>query len=156
MLLDTNSFGCYLDIWSAGCVVVELLTNNPLFPACEASEHLMRVLNLLPFPKSNDIIDFLKPYYKSLYDRDLNDYKQLIITSCNWDSILGCRRLPDIMEVVDASVTYPPGRRLNACDILSLPLFKCADSLSPQTVLPLSSIPDGKRHVPPASSAAVT
>lgn len=32
LILNSTSYGCEIDMWSAGCIIVELLTLEPLFP----------------------------------------------------------------------------------------------------------------------------
>lgn len=49
---------CYdgkaVDAWSAGCVLAEILTNTPLFPAHSDIELLCKVFDLLGNPKEDD------------------------------------------------------------------------------------------------------
>ncbi|OHT01092.1 CMGC family protein kinase [Tritrichomonas foetus] len=43
ILLDIHNYGFPVDIWSAGCVIVEMLVGQPLFP-CHSNEEMINVV----------------------------------------------------------------------------------------------------------------
>lgn len=45
LLENHQDYDCYIDIWSLGCIICEMKTNNPLFPGNNEKEQLKLVMN---------------------------------------------------------------------------------------------------------------
>jgi len=45
-------------MWSAGCILVELLTLEPLFPGDSSLEQLIEIIKILGTPKKKHIAKF--------------------------------------------------------------------------------------------------
>lgn len=57
-----------IDIWSMGCVLIEMLNDIPLFIGESSIDHLIEVMKVMGTPTKTQVID-MNPEY------DLNDYK---------------------------------------------------------------------------------
>lgn len=56
LLLGCNNYNMSVDIWAIGCVLYELITNQPLFPAMCQIETIFKIFQILGTPlPSNDI-----------------------------------------------------------------------------------------------------
>jgi glycogen synthase kinase 3 beta len=42
--------GLEIDMWSAGCIIVELLTLEPIFPGDSSQEQLIEIIKILGTP----------------------------------------------------------------------------------------------------------
>lgn len=47
-------------MWSAGCILVELMTLEPLFPGDSSIEQLIEIIKILGTPKKKEIAKFSK------------------------------------------------------------------------------------------------
>lgn len=50
MILNSTTYGCEIDMWSAGCIIVELLTLEPVFPGDSSMEQLIEIIKILGTP----------------------------------------------------------------------------------------------------------
>jgi serine/threonine protein kinase len=56
------SFVHYLDVWSAGCVLAELLLGQPIFPGDSGVDQLVEIIKVLGTP-TRDQIKEMNPNY---------------------------------------------------------------------------------------------
>jgi glycogen synthase kinase 3 beta len=48
--MQSTLYGTEIDVWSAGCVMVELLTLEPIFPGDSSVEQLIEIMKILGTP----------------------------------------------------------------------------------------------------------
>jgi serine/threonine protein kinase len=60
LILNSTTYGCEIDMWSAGCILVELMTLEPLFPGDSSIEQLIEIIKILGTPKKKEIAKFSK------------------------------------------------------------------------------------------------
>jgi serine/threonine protein kinase len=61
LLLDATFYSCLVDIWSAGCVLGELLRGYVLFPGRDAKHQLRLIIDVLGSPdKAEQLVCFFK------------------------------------------------------------------------------------------------
>lgn len=110
ILLGNQNYGFPVDVWSAGCVIVEMITGQPLFQ-CASNEELMEKVTVLfgseaverAFPEIKKQSDVLQPVGL-----------QNIIPNTN----------PELLQLVLALLEVDPSKRISAADALKLPIFK--------------------------------
>lgn len=61
-LIDCFYFESYLDVWSAGCVLAELLLGQPIFPGDSGVDQLVEIIKVLGTP-TRDQIKEMNPNY---------------------------------------------------------------------------------------------
>ena len=50
LLLGSETYGIEIDMWSLGCIFVEISNNTPLFPGHDEQNQLCRIFSILGFP----------------------------------------------------------------------------------------------------------
>lgn len=58
-LLEANNYSYPVDIWAIGCITIELLSGNPIFPGNNQKDTLMKIVTLLGIPPKGGEIDKL-------------------------------------------------------------------------------------------------
>jgi len=54
VLLGSRSYNTSIDIWSAGCIMAEMLTGKPLFPGTSNEDQLQRIFKLMGTPTEHN------------------------------------------------------------------------------------------------------
>lgn len=68
----------YLDMWSAGCVIGELLLGRPLFPGESGVDQLVEIIKVLGTPTREQIHE-MNPHY--------SEFKFPNIQGCSWEKV---------------------------------------------------------------------
>lgn len=55
LILNSTSYGCEIDMWSAGCILVEMMTLEPIFPGDSSIEQLIEIVKILGTPSARQI-----------------------------------------------------------------------------------------------------
>lgn len=111
---------CYytnaVDVWSIGCVIVELITGIPVFPGECSVDQLVEIIKMLGTPSKKEIYE-MNPNYV--------EYKFPIIKCFTWKQIL--KQYTNINELfidlIKKLLTYSPIKRLTAYEALSHQYF---------------------------------
>ena len=61
--VDTSVGVCVTDVWSAGCVVAELLLGQPIFPGDSGVDQLVEIIKVLGTPTREQIRE-MNPNYQ--------------------------------------------------------------------------------------------
>ncbi|ETW09700.1 CMGC/MAPK protein kinase, variant 1 [Aphanomyces invadans] len=61
VLLDGSRYGASIDMWSAGCILAEMLGRKPLFPGSSTVNQLGKIFNVLGTPSPAYVNQLLKP-----------------------------------------------------------------------------------------------
>lgn len=63
-----------IDVWSAGCIMGEVLLSRPLFPGTNASNQIECIMSALPAPAATDIDSMCSGYLASALQRAANRF----------------------------------------------------------------------------------
>ena len=86
----------YLDVWSAGCVLAELLLGQPIFPGASGVDQLVEIIKVLGTPTREQIKE-MNPHYTEFkfpqikphpWSKVKNKQRDLLCLSC-----LKCKQL---------------------------------------------------------------
>ncbi|XP_039756781.1 glycogen synthase kinase-3 beta isoform X1 [Pararge aegeria] len=121
-----------IDVWSAGCVVAELLLGQPIFPGDSGVDQLVEIIKVLGTPTREQIRE-MNPNY--------TEFKFPQIKSHPWAKVFRAVTPSDAISLVSRLLEYTPGTRLS-------PLQACAHSFFDELREPNALLPNG-RPLPP-------
>ncbi|VEL16043.1 unnamed protein product [Protopolystoma xenopodis] len=120
------------DLWSAGCVLAELLLGQPIFPGDSGVDQLVEIIKVLGTPNPYEIHE-MNPNYREFKFPRLNQH--------SWFKVFRPRTPNDAIQLVSDLLVYVPSSRLSAINACAHAFF---DELRQEGV----SMPDG-RKLPP-------
>ncbi|XP_028771030.1 glycogen synthase kinase-3 homolog MsK-3-like [Neltuma alba] len=125
LIFGATEYSTAIDIWSAGCVLGELLLGQPLFPGESGVDQLVEIIKVLGTPTREEI-KCMNPNY--------TEYKFPQIKAHPWHKIFHKRMPPEAVDLVSRLLQYSPNLRCTALEGLAHPFF---DELrDPNTRLP--------------------
>jgi glycogen synthase kinase 3 beta len=134
LIVGDKGYVCYssaIDVWSAGCVIAEMLIGRPLFPGISATDQLIEITKVLGTPSPEEM-------------RALNpsncSFRFPTLTGSTLQSVLQNVN-PDAVEFVQKMLAYTPQQRVRMIDACADKLFyhlrgQIKDLLAEQTVPP--------------------
>jgi dual specificity tyrosine-phosphorylation-regulated kinase 2/3/4 len=144
IVLGVRNYSTSIDIWSFGCILVELYTGIPLFPAENEKELVCRMFELLGQPSA----DLLKGHRSHLFFDGAGKLKVETRRpggKRNLKSVLkGAEN--GLVELVDACLKWSPDQRISPEEALRSSWL--ADSQAPEKKKLKISIDDITRHTP--------
>lgn len=121
-----------IDVWSAGCVLAELLLGQPIFPGDSGVDQLVEIIKVLGTP-TRDQIREMNPNY--------TEFKFPQIKSHPWQKVFRARTPLEAMELVSCLLEYTPSLRMT-------PLQACSHSFFNELREQGTRLPNG-RELPP-------
>ena len=73
LIFGATDYTCQIDVWSAGCVLAELLLGQPIFPGDSGVDQLVEIIKILGTPTREQIRE-MNPNYTG---KRCTDYKNL-------------------------------------------------------------------------------
>ncbi|KAF6773794.1 hypothetical protein AHF37_06301 [Paragonimus kellicotti] len=71
ILLASNRYTKYVDMWSLGCILAEMLIGKPLFPGTSTINQIERIVSVVSRPSRQDIMCLHSDYGISVLERAL-------------------------------------------------------------------------------------
>lgn len=118
LLLGTTVYGPEVDMWSAGCIMLELYCKKPVFQGNDEIHQLDVIYKILGTPTTKDWpslsdmpwYELIKPKPKDAFRNRFRDIFQ------RWLS-------PAALDLAERLLTYDPARRVTADQALEAPYF---------------------------------
>lgn len=125
LIFGATEYTNAIDMWSAGCVLAELLLGQPLFPGESGVDQLVEIIKILGTPTREEI-KCMNPHY--------TDFKFPQIKAHPWHKIFYKRMPSEAVDLVSRLLQYSPKLRCTALEACTHPFF---DNLrDPTTTLP--------------------
>ncbi|XP_064650492.1 glycogen synthase kinase-3 beta-like isoform X2 [Lineus longissimus] len=134
LIFGATDYTSQIDVWSAGCVLAELLLGQPIFPGDSGVDQLVEIIKVLGTP-SREQIKEMNPNYQ--------EFKFPQIKAHPWAKVGVFRpRTPqEAINLVGRLLEYTPSSRIS-------PLEACAHNFFDELRDPNTRLPNG-RELPP-------
>ena len=127
LIFGSNDYSTAIDVWSAGCVLAELLLGSPLFPGSSGVDQLVEIIKVLGTP-SKDELKAMNPNYQ--------EFKFPNIKAHPLREIFPKDTTPESVDLVAALLRYVPNERCRAIEA-------CAHTFFDQLRSPDQQLADG-------------
>ncbi|KAK4271718.1 hypothetical protein QN277_020367 [Acacia crassicarpa] len=114
LIFGATEYTTSIDIWSAGCVLAELLLGQPLFPGGSAVDQLVEIIKVLGTPTREEV-RCMNPNY--------NDFRFPQLKARPWHKIFDKRMPPEAIDLVSRLLQYSPSLRCTALEACAHPFF---------------------------------
>ncbi|KAL6627747.1 hypothetical protein ACP70R_031473 [Stipagrostis hirtigluma subsp. patula] len=125
LIFGATEYTTAIDVWSAGCVLAELLIGQPVFPGDSGVDQLVEIIKVLGTP-TRDEIKRMNPNY--------TEFKFPQIKAHPWHKIFHKRMPSEAVDLVSRLLQYSPNLRCTALEALIHPFFN--ELRDPNTRLP--------------------
>lgn len=115
LIFGSTSYTVSIDVWSAGCVMAELMLGQPLFPGESGVDQLVEIIKILGTPTREQI--------KSM-NENYTEYKFPQIKACPWSKVFKSRTTTmESLDIIGKLLDYTPVDRLTAIEAMTHPFF---------------------------------
>merc|ERR1712178_378572 len=114
LIFGNSNYSTWIDVWSVGCVIAELMMGQPIFPGESGVDQLVEIIKLLGTP-SKESIQEMNPDYK--------EYKFPMIRPLPWEKVFRHRTPREAIDFVARLLQYDPKARPTPLSSLLDPYF---------------------------------
>ncbi|QCD87634.1 protein brassinosteroid insensitive 2 [Vigna unguiculata] len=114
LIFGATEYTASIDIWSAGCVLAELLLGQPLFPGENQVDQLVEIIKVLGTPTREEI-RCMNPEY--------TDFRFPQIKAHPWHKVFHKRMPPEAIDLASRLLQYSPSLRCTALEACAHPFF---------------------------------
>ncbi|KAG6502389.1 hypothetical protein ZIOFF_042281 [Zingiber officinale] len=114
LIFGATEYTSSIDVWSAGCVLAELLLGQPLFPGESAVDQLVQIIKVLGTPTREEI-RCMNPNY--------TEFRFPQIKAHPWHKIFHKRMPPEAIDLISRLLQYSPDFRCSALEACAHPFF---------------------------------
>ncbi|CAI0545354.1 unnamed protein product [Linum tenue] len=127
LLLNSQDYTAAIDVWSVGCIFMELMNRKPLFPGKD-HVHQMRLLTELLGTPSESELGFVRNEDARKYIRQLSPHPRQPLAK------LFPHVHPLAMDLVDKMLTFDPTRRITVEEALAHPYLERLHDIADEPV----------------------
>uniref|UniRef100_A0A672I1F6 [tau protein] kinase n=1 Tax=Salarias fasciatus TaxID=181472 RepID=A0A672I1F6_SALFA len=128
LIFGATDYTANIDIWSAGCVLAELLLGQPIFPGDSGVDQLVEIIKVLGTPTREQIRE-MNPNY--------TEFKFPQIKAHPWTKVFKPRTPPEAIALCSRLLEYTPASRLS-------PLEACSHAFFDELRQPNTRLPSGR------------
>ncbi|KAJ2340552.1 glycogen synthase kinase 3, partial [Coemansia erecta] len=114
LIFGATNYTGRIDIWSAGCVMAELMLGQPLFPGESGIDQLVEIIKVLGTP-TKEQIRTMNPNYM--------DHRFPQIKPHPFSRIFRGRATPEAIDLITKLLDYTPTMRLSSIQAMTHPFF---------------------------------
>ncbi|XP_055935880.1 glycogen synthase kinase-3 beta-like [Argiope bruennichi] len=132
LIFGATDYTTMIDVWSAGCVLAELLLGQPIFPGDSGVDQLVEIIKVLGTPTKEQIREM---------NRNYTEFRFPQIKAHPWSKVFRARTPPEAVDLVSKLLEYTPSVRCT-------PLQACAHPFFDELREPGTRLPNN-RELPP-------
>ncbi|KAJ1728579.1 glycogen synthase kinase 3 [Coemansia biformis] len=114
LIFGATNYTGKIDIWSAGCVMAELMRGTPLFPGESGIDQLVEIIKILGTP-TKEQIRTMNPNY--------TDHRFPQIRPHPFSRVFRNRPSSEAIDLITKLLDYTPGKRLSSIQAMTHPFF---------------------------------
>jgi glycogen synthase kinase 3 beta len=114
LIFGATDYTTMIDVWSAGCVLAELLLGQPIFPGDSGVDQLVEIIKVLGTPTKEQIREM---------NRNYTEFKFPQIKAHPWQKVFRTRTPPEAIELVSRLLEYTPSSRITPLQACAHPFF---------------------------------
>lgn len=114
LIFGATEYTTAIDIWSAGCVLAELLLGRPLFPGESGADQLVEIIKILGTPTREEV-KCMNPNY--------TEFRLPQIKAHPWHKVFNKRLPADAVDLISRMLQYSPNLRCNPLEACAHPFF---------------------------------
>jgi len=114
LIFGATDYTTAIDVWSAGCVMAEMLLGQPMFPGESGVDQLVEIIKVLGTPTRVQI-EAMNPNY--------TDFKFPKITACPWKKVFRADVGDDAIDLCTQLLEYTPIKRVTMFPSMAHPFF---------------------------------
>ncbi|KAK8894896.1 hypothetical protein M9Y10_023337 [Tritrichomonas musculus] len=120
LLFGSKSYELSIDVWSAGCIIAEMIRGAPLFQGDSDLDQIHKIFQVLGTPNEDSMPNYadLQKDFPGIAQYPRADLREILKTDDEF-----------LIDLVSKILQYDPMKRLTAQDALKHPFF---DTISPQ------------------------
>ena len=132
LIIGASEYTTMIDVWSAGCVLAELLLGNPIFVGGSGVDQIIEVIKVMGTPSKEEMLA-MNPSH--------DEISMPLMKSTPWSSVFKSSVTPDAINLVSKLLIYDPKKRVSAIDACIHPFFN-------EIKNPVTKLPNGS-NIPP-------
>ncbi|KAH8381333.1 hypothetical protein KR093_002825, partial [Drosophila rubida] len=114
LIFGATQYTTKIDMWSAGCVVAELLLGQLIFPGDSGVDQIVEIVKVMGTPTSEQLHD-MNPNYKQLQLPQLKPHP--------WAKVFRIKTPPEAIDLVSKLLIYSPNERISPLQACAHPFF---------------------------------
>ncbi|KAH7542562.1 hypothetical protein FEM48_Zijuj02G0087200 [Ziziphus jujuba var. spinosa] len=135
LLLNCSEYTAAIDIWSVGCILMEIIRREPLFPGKDYVQQLALITELLGSPDDSDL-GFLRSDNARKYVKQLPHFPKQSFA----------QRFPNVspvaIDLAEKMLVFDPSKRISVEDALNHPFLSSLHELNEEPTCPSSFVFD--------------
>jgi len=116
LILSATLYSSAVDLWSAGCVLAEMLIGVPIFAGKDGTDQLLCIVEVLGSPSPAEL-HALNPMY------DAAVCFQPRVEPLSWPRVLGTRTPVEVVELTGQLLRYEPRKRPEPMEAMASVFF---------------------------------